>query len=78
MSLGDLLFGESQPAFRCVAVKDYESEHPERLSLHQGDVVHIWLPSKPPENSYPEWWYGRLETGQHFGWVPSYCCRQQS
>ena len=39
----DSLFSESQPAFQCTALVDYES--PEKLKIQEGDLIQIWLPT---------------------------------
>jgi hypothetical protein len=68
----DSLFSESQPVFQCRALVDYET--PEKLEVHQGDIIQIWLPTSGmatsdsattnTENtavsSSTEWWYGSL------------------
>lgn len=73
---GGLLFGETKPAFSGIAIQDYESDIPERLQLRQGDVIQILMPTDPENNnSDQDWWYGRLESGGPYGWVPARCCR---
>lgn len=65
------MFSESQPVFQCRALIDYET--PEKLQVHQGDIIQIWLPTSGmassdsattnTENtaiSSTEWWYGSL------------------
>lgn len=39
----DSLFSESEPVFECVALVDYES--PEKLKVHEGDLIQVWLSS---------------------------------
>ncbi|KAI8140418.1 hypothetical protein BJV82DRAFT_217373 [Fennellomyces sp. T-0311] len=69
------LFGDSQ--FQCVTVQDFTSDQPDRLTIRRGDMLQIWIPSRPPNDTTdsPEWWYGKMMDSDSCGWFPGTCCR---
>lgn len=57
------------PLFECVALEDYNTK--EKLSVHKGDTLQIWLTS-----SNQEWYYCGAKGD--YGWIPSYLCTTSS
>ena len=77
------------PQFQCITIQDFypEGESEDQLTIRKGDLLQIWIPSRPPsqppstndedskKDTVPEWWYGCLANTDSYGWFPGSCCQ---